>query len=158
MQPLQQYNPSMPQQQKDQLFTANFNSLNQYCQFEGISLIASVVSQNGASIGTSYAATPFSLAIQSSGSLTVIVGNFFIGANGDHVYLQLLIDGNPATTFGGAQGTSSGGYQTLCASLFWAGYLAQGKHNITIQAKAGSSQAFDNAFDSGFYVLECRQG
>lgn len=169
MQQLEQYSPFLNQQQKDQLFTDNFQTLNQTLQFIGASVLSSVqLAGESAELGSSPTNTQYVGNFVSSGGLIVFLGaipvNLAVEGEGTlTVTLKLLIDGKTVATgmtvLENSNDISEYVMQTI--PLFFAGNYTAGTHTVAIQASAsGPAGSFTasvgSTVNTGYYIIEVR--
>ncbi len=164
MQPLLQYNPVLTQEQKDNLFMANFPLIEQAVNFQGLSLLASIVP--AVTFGFNAVGwTPvsaYSGSFSSSGSLVIILGSFFGGSYaGADCLLQLLVDGNPVAVSAFPAGTDHSVQGNFPA--FYAAQMPAGTHTVGVSVRAQNSEGTNSVLgsttiSSGYFVIEARQG
>lgn len=164
---LDEYNPSLTQQQKDQLIHDNFSKINTYAQFTGLALLLDNHSRLVQSINSATYVPINVMAgkFQSSGALTVILLNCQLaltaGAGVDPLpYLQLTVDGLEKIVSRFRIDPSDSRYK-IVAPIFWVGQLPAGAHTIAVNCKTPGGttiQVGETDADSGYYVLEFRQG
>lgn len=159
MELLDEYSPSLDDDQKTKVIKDNFRRLGTAIQFMGAEIIANV---QGAGVQTVSSATYVTLgnyngSFQCSGGLIVIVAYLFGQVNNDNIIYSLQIDGQQVMSQW-AIGSSSAVNAT--STLFWAGQMVAGKHTVVIQAKntTGTVTIGNTSYSSGYYVLEFRKG